>query len=705
VRARALLFLAVFASLAAACGASHSPAAPQAHPAVGGPQPGSAEPAPGAPALDEFDDPVASGMTAVGVERLCDEHLEKADELLGRIRSQKGKAPSEVTYQGSLGMLDAVLLEIDSAGAFPYLMAVAHPDPAVREAAKACEPRTDRFLTSMWLDADVASVIRAYAQRGEALEDEKRRFLEHVLRDFRRNGLELPPAKQARLRELNEEMTGIGQDFMSAIGASRSIVRVPAAALEALPPGYVEAHPAGPDGKVEISTDYPDYFPFVTYSTDRRSALELYRKFVNRGGIGNVRRLERLLRLRREKAEMLGYPSWAEYAIEPRMAETSESVRKFLRELGRALEEPVERELEEFSAMHVKLGGKASDPLLPPDRYFLEDRVRADKYAFDSQALSAYLEIGKVKRGLMDITAKMYGLTYEKLDEQAWHPDVEAYAVLSGGKRIGKFYLDLHSRPDKYKHAAMFTIRTAKRLDDGRYQTPIASLVCNFPRPGAQAALMSHEDVVTFFHEFGHVLHHVLTESDLAYFSGTSTARDFVEAPSQMFEEWAWDRGVLDLFARHHETGEKIPDALFAAMKASRSFGRALSTQRQLFLATLDFEYHVRAPGFDTTQVLEQVQNQSEAFGYVKGTHFQSSFGHLISYDAGYYGYQWALALSRDVLTRFRAEGLMNAETARAFRRHVLARGGGADEAEMLTAFLGRPPNNDAYFRYLRGDE
>ncbi len=216
---------------------------------------------------------------------------------------------------------------------------------------------------------------------------------------------------------------------------------------------------------------------------------------------------------------------------------------------------------------------------------------------------------------------------------------------------------------------------------------------------------MSHEDVVTFFHEFGHVLHHLLTRSTLATYAGSSTVRDFVEAPSQMFEEWAWSREVLDTFARHHKTHAPIPEGLFKAMKAARGFGRALDTQRQVFLALLDQELHTRAPGFDSTHVVEEVQDATDSFVYVKGTHFQSSFGHLVNYDAGYYSYQWALALSRDVLTRFKKEGLDNPTTAASWREEVLSKGGGVDERSMVRAFLGREPSNAAYFAYLKGQD
>jgi thimet oligopeptidase len=688
-----------------ACG----PAGPE--PAL--PQAGSTSATPGAgvpadtgpePVIGDAD-PVPSGLTVDGVKRICDEHLKTAQALADRIKAQKGAPPERLSYASTLGRMDQIALQIDEAGELPYLLAVAHPDAAVREAAKLCEPKTTLLTTSLYLDPDIAAVMRAYAQKGEELTPDRRRLLADVLRDFHRNGLDLPKEKQDRVRAINDELTKLGQDFEANIASAVGRVELRKGQLAGLPQDYLDKHKPNKSGKVEITTNYPDYFPFVTYATDRRAALELYVSFTNRGGDENVQLLERLLRLRHEKAQILGYASWADYAIEPRMAKSARTVRDFLDQIRGAVKEPAQAELAELMKVHVKTGGHATDKLAPPDRYYLSDRVRAEKFKFDSKEIAGYFEVTAVIRGLLDVTAAMYGLEYRGVPANAWHPDVTAYEVHAGGKAVGKFYLDLYSRADKYKHAAMFPIRTAARLPDGRYLAPVAALECNFPKPGATPALMSHEDVVTFFHEFGHVLHHLLTRAELASYSGTSTVRDFVEAPSQMFEEWAWSREVLDRFARHHKTGAKIPDELFKAMKAARGFGRALDTQRQVFLATLDQELHTRAPGFDSTTVVEEVQGATDSFAYVKGTHFQGSFGHLVSYDAGYYSYQWALALSRDVLTRFKAEGLLNPTTAAAWRDEVLARGGSTEERALVKTFLGREPNNDAYFAYLRGKE
>jgi thimet oligopeptidase len=656
-------------------------------------------------------DPVSVGTSPDGVRRICDDHLANARAILEEIRSRAGLPSGVLSYEKTIGRFDDAVAEISDAQQFPYLMSVAHPDKAVRDAAKECEPKVEQLTTGLYLDAGIASVLKAYAAKDEKLEGERARLLKDTLRDFRRNGLDLSPDKQDKLRALNKEITELGQTFGTNIAASTGKLSLAPHQLDGLPKEYVANH-APKEGKVEITTDYPDFFPFVTYAKDRKAALDLYVLFTNRGGDANVKILERLIDLRSQKARLLGYTTWADYQTEPRMAKTSGTVREFLKHVSEAVKAPAKAEFAEFVQEHVALGGKATDPLPPSDRYFLEDRLRNKKYKFDSKELSNYFEVGSVTKGLMDVSASMYGLEYKQVSANAWHPDVTAYEVYSEGKLIGKFYLDLYPRADKFKHAAMFPIRSAKRLPPGQagqagdYQLPMAVLECNFPKPSGSAdspALMEHGDVVTFFHEFGHVLHHILTRSELASYSGTNTVQDFVEAPSQMFEEWAWNRDVLDRFAHHHATGAKIPDTLFAAMQKSRAFGRALGTQRQLFLASLDMEFHAREPGFDTTKVVAEVQKANDPFAYVEGTHFQSSFGHLVGYDAGYYSYQWALSLSRDVLTRFKKDGMLNKETAKAWRENVLSKGGGEDEREMVARFLGREPNESAYVEFLKG--
>lgn len=664
--------------------------------------PTSATPAP-APVLAPLDiDPTVRGMTAKGSEQDCDEGIGRASALASSIE-QTSYVSNPPGYEATLGRLDDIHLALRNAGDFAQLMAVAHPDPAVREAAKGCEPKIERFETQLLLNERVAGALRTFAATNPKLSPVRARFLAHALRDFRRNGLELDATGKTRLRALNEELTGLTQAFETNLSSATLYLDATPKQLDGLPKAYTDTHKPGPDGKIKVSTNYPDYFPVVQYGKDRAFALALYKQFDNRAADKNLPLLDKILALRAEKAKLLGYATWADYVLEPRMAKTPTTVAAFLDDLKKHTEAKEQTELKEFRAVMPKLGMNPKAPLLPPDRVYLEDVVRKEKYGLDSKLVSEYLEVGAVRDGLLKVTERLFKVRYRPSTAPTWHPDVTAMEVLGeDGAVLGRFYFDLHPRDGKYKHAAVFSIRDARVEGDGKRLMPIAAIVCNFPKGTSGApGLMSHQDTVTFFHEFGHVLHHLLSRAELSRYAGTNVERDFVEAPSQMLEEWAWAKETLDMFAKHHKTGEPMPVKLHQAMLRSRSFGRALQTTRQLFLAGLDQAYHTRGPGIDTTKVLEEVQNKYSPFRYVEGTHFQATFGHLMGYDAGYYGYQWALAMAQDMFSRFRAEGMYNDKTASDYRRMVLEPGGSDDAANLVQTFLGRPGNLGAYKTYL----
>jgi thimet oligopeptidase len=709
--------------IALACGPEAKPAdsatKPLAPPASAA---SSAAPLP-APVLAALDvDPVVAGLgrntsgpgtdelARTGIERLCNESIARAESLLSEVRALADKPDSALTWESTGGTLDRARLALKNAGDFPALMAVAHPDDVVREKAKLCEPKIDKTDTALWLDRKIATVMKRYAAKAsatggpEALNGALKRFLEHTLRDFKRNGLDLDAKGQKRLKELNEELTKLSLEFDTNLAESHLTVEATEKQLDGLPKEWLLSHPPSKDGKVVITTDYPDYFPVLTYAKDRKLALELYKQFENRAADKNVKVIETMLALREERAKLLGYANWAEYILEDRMAKNPKTVADFLEGLRTHLAKKGAEEIGEFKKQHVKLGGKMTDDIPPSDRLYLEDQIRNAKYGLDSKEVSKYFEVTRVKSGLLEITSKMFGIKYRPAkDAPTWHPDVEAMEVTdASGKVLGRFYFDLYPRPGKYKHAAVFGIRDTMKMADGSRLMPIAAIECNFPKPGGAApALMSHQDAVTFFHEFGHVIHHVLSESELASFAGTSVARDFVESPSQMLEEWAWNKETLAMFARHHNTNQPLPASLHAAMLRSRSFGRALATQRQLYLAALDQAYHTRKTPFDTTAVLKEVNDAYTPFKYVEGTHFQASFGHLIGYDAGYYGYQWALSIAQDLFTRFKKDGLLDPKAAAEYRATILAPGDGDDASNLVAKFLGRAPSDAAYRAFL----
>ncbi len=647
---------------------------------------------------------VERGMTVQGVTGLCDEGLAEAERLRSTIASLAEAKEEALTWEATFGAFDRISVALQEAASVPGLFTLVHPDPQVREAAMACEPRVDAFVSALYLDEAVAQTLTGAAKVLGTRSTAQQKFVEEVLRDYRRNGLSLSQEQRARLLVLNEALTKEAQDFEKNLAESTLAMEIPPSSLAGLPPEYVANHPVQPNGMVRLTTDPPDYTPFLRYAEDRAAARELYRLAHTRAREANKAILERVLRLREEKAKLLGYPTWAAFVLETRMAKHPGNVRAFLDRLhtGLAPRRAIEAAL--FAEEAARVGCVLPDGRVSvADALFLDTRIRQSRFALDSQALSAYFEIRAVQAGIMDIASALYGITCTRLEVPTWHADVEAFDLTDTrtGELLGRAYLDLFPREGKFKHAAMFTLRNTFTQDDGSRVVPAAALVCNFPKPGVAPALLDHDQVTTFFHEFGHLLHDLLSRAALNSQAGTRVARDFVEVPSQLFEEWAWTRETLDVFARHHQTGERLPESLFQPLVASRTFGEALFTDRQLFLARLDQEYHTRPSGFDPSAVVEELHAEYSPFARVPDTCFEATFGHLMGYDAAYYGYQWALSLAFDVHTRFKKEGLMRAETAQAYRAAILEAGGSDDESVLIERFLGRPANEQAYLAYL----
>jgi thimet oligopeptidase len=329
--------------------------------------------------------------------------------------------------------------------------------------------------------------------------------------------------------------------------------------------------------------------------------------------------------------------------------------------------------------------------------------VKAEQYGFDSQSVRPYFEYGRVKDGVLTATGRLFGISYRRVDAPVWHSEVEAFEVAEDGRTLGRIYLDMHPRDGKYKHYAQFTLSSGQR----DVRLPEGVLVCNFPRPARGApALMEHGDVKTFFHEFGHLLHHVLGgHTRWAAHSGVATEWDFVEAPSQMLEEWVWDPGVLATFATHVETGEPIPAALVRRMKAADEYGKGLMVRQQMFYAATSLELHRRPPdGLDTTALVAEMQERYTPFRHVEGTYFHESFGHLDGYSAIYYTYMWSLVIAKDLFGPFREAGLMDAAVARRYRQAILEAGGSKPAAELVEDFLGRPHSFAAYEQWLNAE-
>jgi thimet oligopeptidase len=603
-----------------------------------------------------------------------------------------------------------LLIAASTSNALAGLMSEVHPDEAIRDAARECEQEVARFYSDLALDREMYDALAAVDVSGA--DADTRRFVAHTLRDYRRAGVDKPPEVRARLKQIDDELTKLGQSFSKTISEDVRAIEVSSPArLAGLPADFVAAHPPGAGGKIRITTDYPDYNPFMTYAADDELRRELYVAFRSRGDRHNEVTLRDILKLRAEKAALLGFAHWADYITADKMIGSGQHAAEFIDKVWKLAAPRAGEDYQELlrQLQAVTRSGPAPAAVADWQKTWLEHLVKKERYEVDASFVRQYFPYDRVLAGLLEITAEIFDLTYVAVaDAERWHPSVLVYDVVRGAAKLGRIYLDMHPRDGKYKHAAQFPLKDGVR----GVQLPEGVLVCNFPvaervsgaRPGS-AGLMEHDDVVTMFHEFGHLMHHVLGgHQKWITQSGVATEWDFVEAPSQMFEEWAWRYDTLARFARHHETGAVIPQGLVDKMRRADKFGLGTQTVQQIFYAAISLGFHsADADGLDQLAEVQRLQQRYTPFAYVPGTRFHTSFGHLVGYSAMYYTYQWSLVIAKDLLTPFESIGLMATEVTYAYRDQVLVPGGTRDAAELVHSFLGRPYDFRAYERFLLG--
>lgn len=629
--------------------------------------------------------------------RLCDERI------AGLVAIPDG----ERTFANTLLALEEAVEPVAQASGQYAFMAYVAADDELRAAAREWDEKLDKYLVGLSFREDLYAAIKAFAGTPEAaaLRGEDARWLAHELRDYRRNGFDLPAEQRRRVRELFDELVELDVEFRKNIDEYEDGIVVSREQLAGMPEAWIEnlaRVEEGGETRYRVSLDYPEIQPFMANSPDQSLRRELFEKDQRKGGAANVRILERAIEARAEVARLLGYDSWAAYRTEVRMAGTREAVAEFLSDLREKVSRKAERDMAEMR--QLAMGRTGSDEVNIWDWRYWHNELLKTKYAVDDFEVAKYFPLDAVIDGLFDVYQAVLGVRFtEAPAAPRWYADVRAFdiAEAAGGEPFARFYMDLFPRPNKYGHAAAFTLRRGRALPDGGYQRPVSAIVANFTKPSAtQPSLLRHTEVITFFHEFGHIMHQTLTRARRARFSGTATERDFVEAPSQMLEHWCWEPAVVAGFSRHFETGEPLPKELVDSMVAAKNLNSGVMTLRQLFFATLDLTYH--SPGFDgdTTAALRAL-HEITGFPYTEGTHFQSGFGHLFGYDAGYYGYLWSHVFGDDMYTKFEATSPLDPATGMHYRKTILERGGTVDGGQLVRDFLGREPNNEAFLRGL----
>ena len=580
-------------------------------------------------------------------------------------------------------------------------------DDVLRSEAREAQRRLSVYSTSIGFRDDVYAALRAYADQPEAatLAPLERRYLDQLLRDFRRNGFALGAEERARVRALRERLIALGVEFRRNIDESDDALWLRRDDLTGLPAAYVGALEVREDDggtRCRVSLAYPEFHPFMDSAEREDLRRELFLLNHNKAAAANLPILEEAIAVRDEIATTLGYPAWADYVIETRMAETPAAVAAFLADLEARVRAKADLDIAELTAAKRAHTGDPAARLEIWDWRFYQQRVLRERYDVDSFAVAEYFPLDATLAGMFARSERLFGARFVEVpDPDAWYADVRLFEVrdAASGEPLGAFYLDLHPRPDKYGHAAAFTLRPGRRLPDGSYAGAVSALVANFTKPGPGApSLLRHDEVITLFHEFGHILHQVLTRVPYVRFAGSSVQRDFVEAPSQMLQHWAWDAQALAGFTRHARTGAPLPPDLLARMAAAKHVASGVHTLRQLYFARLDLAYHGAGRTKDTDALAEAL-HPITGFPFVAGTHFQAGFGHLFGYDAGYYGYLWSQVYGDDMAARF-SEG--DAETAgRRYRETILEAGGTRDGVDLLRAFLGREPSMEPFLREI----
>ena len=628
--------------------------------------------------------PAVSGDWAGYIQKLADDALATNDASVAALTAGNVLSGEEV-----LGLLNDSDRALKNAGGFVLLLAGGHPSEDARTLAEDSLQRVVKAGVERGLNRELYDVLVAIDASSLAVDAQ--RVLADALRDFRRSGIALDDASQARLREISERSTIIDQEFSRGIRDDVRSIRVAPTSLDGLPEDFIEAHPVEDDGLVTITTDYPDIVPFRMFAKDADARRAIQIESLNRGWPGNDELLGELLALRDEQARLLGYASWPDFDTEVKMVASGKAEGEFIEKLKGASAAAGARD-RDILLERLKQDRPEATTIDAADSSYYTELVRRENFDVDSQELRPYFSFEKVRQGLLDVTGRLFGLTYERVDNaHTWHEDVDVYDVLDGGDLIGRIHLDLHPREGKFKHAAQFDITAGI----AGVQLAEGSLACNLPR-----GLMEHSDVVTLFHEFGHLVHHILANGQrFAALAGIETEWDFVEAPSQMLEEWAWDATVLQSFAIN-AAGEPIPASLVERMRAADEFGNGIQVAVQNFYSAVSFRLHEDLPS-DRTALIRELQDEYSVFAYLPGTHFQANFGHLTGYSSAYYTYMWSLVIAKDLFSAFDPSDLFATTVARRYRDLVLAPGGSEDAAVLVRNFLGRDYSFDAFAEWL----
>ena len=632
---------------------------------------------------------------------IYNESMLKAACQSGLERARKDIAALEavpLAKTGVASILDAwnrAQVRVDDVRQPIDLYANVSDDEKVRAAADECLAKFTTLSTEIFQNEKLYQRVKAV----KAATAHQKQLRKDLLNGFEDNGIALPPEKRAKVKEILDRLEALRQEFEKNLREDRTQVVFDAAEMQGLPQSYLDKAKRDDKGNYTLGFDYPEYMPFMQNADNEAARKRYYTAFTNRGGEKNLAVLNEIMRLRLEMAKLYGLSSYAHLAVRHKMVETPDTVNAFLLDVKGKVREVEAREVGELSLLKAQTLGKKQEEV-GFDRWdvdYFKEKMRRNRFAVDQEALRKYFPMPASVDYTMAVASSLYGVRFQRAEVPVWHKDVLYYDVLDAktGKYLSGIYLDLYPRDGKYKHAAMWQVRSASRV---AHRTPISALVTNFNRDG-----LNHDELETLMHEFGHVLHGALSVADYVTDAGTNTVQDFVEAPSQMFEEWARRPEALALFQTVCANCPALDRDLIKRLDSARKYGAGLRYARQHRLATFDMALASENPG-EALDVWKKIEADGP-MPYVEGTMFPANFAHIANsgYGAGYYGYMWSEVLALDMLSAF-GDNIMNPAVGRRFRDTILANGGQVPAKDLVRNFLGREPNSKAFFAEITGE-
>ena len=616
----------------------------------------------------------------------------------------------EVTFANTVVALDDLGFEMGLAANRLSLIEQTSTNGEVRDVTTATLKALSEWGVGIDYREDVYRALKAFAATKPQLSGEDKKLFDETMRDYRRAGLELPKAERDEVERLRKELTGLCTDFENNVTKATNSVKFAKAELAGVPEDFLSQIKTGDDeftAKANVTWHYIMVMDNAKREDTRKRFITAHD---NLARAVNIPLLEKILSLRDDVAKKLGYKNYADYVTEVKMVKNGATAIKFLEDLKTGLQPKFDAELEQFRQLKVKETGDAKARVNIWDWRYFSNQLKKEKYNVDAEQLRVYFPYQRVLDGMFTIYQRIFGLKFEAIEPPyKWIGDLQFYAVSDAktGEPLGLFYLDMFPRDGKYNHFAQFGIVDGKLLPDGKYQRPVCALICNFPAPTPDhPPLMSHSDVETLFHEFGHAMHTILTRAKYSRFSGTSVPRDFVEAPSQMLENWPWDKSVLDTFAAdYRDPSKKIPAEILARLKEARLATEGTRYRRQLAFGLMDLTLHTQINAANATNTLALSNEKlSDVFlPMLPDTAFLAYFGHIIGYSAGYYGYAWADAISADMATVFEKSpgGYFDKTAGMRLRKEVYEVGDSRDVNVSIEEFLGRPRSLEPFLKRI----